>query len=204
MANKHLAFLLAAGVISVVSYAQVVVDGGSVKVTAGQTSVSVQSAPMQQAQASVAVAPIKPNEKTSPTKTVAASAVGIDLPRPESASLDDVIRMEAELDRINKQIAIKEASRKLTGDDSLPEVVSIIMSNDGASATVRYKSQMLRTLKVGDAIGRSGKVVSIDPSGVMVKSAKSSMYLPFYDSNASTVASQGTSMSGNQANFSVR
>lgn len=108
--------------------------------------------------------------------------------RASGAYLDEIIRLEAAIERLNKQAALKDAERKLVGDDTLPFVSAIIIDRDGPSAKVTYPTGLVRTLRQGDIVGEGKKVVSITSNGVLVSKGKSQTYLPFQAATPSAAA----------------
>jgi hypothetical protein len=151
VANK-IVFLLLAGALSGV---------------AGAQSVQV----VQSAQPAVAATPAV---QASPTAAPVAPAA----PKT-SAHLDEIISLDAAIERINKQITLKEAVRKYSGNDALPVVTNVIIDGDGPSARVVYSSGMIRTIRVGETVGEGMKVTAINENGVRVGSGKSATFLPF-------------------------
>lgn len=106
----------------------------------------------------------------------AGAAVQPPLPRPDTRALDEVIRLDAELERLKKQAEIKEASKRLTGGGSdLPVVIAIMTDASGRVAKIRYATGLVRTVRPGDSFGPHGKVTEIDEYGVRVGK---STYLP--------------------------
>lgn len=96
-----------------------------------------------------------------------------------SAHLDEIISLDAAIERINKQISLKEAVRKYSGNDALPMVTNVIIDGEGPSARVVYSSGMIRTIRVGETVGEGMKVTAINENGVRVGSGKSATFLPF-------------------------
>lgn len=97
------------------------------------------------------------------------SAQTVAPPSPQGNTLlDELVSLDASISKLNKQSELKDALRKSTGIESLPQVVSIIIDRDGPSARVAYPSGMVRTLRVGDFLQDGIKVLSIDTGTVYV------------------------------------
>jgi len=111
------------------------------------------------------------------------------LSKASGTHLDELIRLDAAIERLNKQNALKEAERKLSGDESLPIVSSIIIDHNGPSARITYASGLMRTIREGDLVGNGMKVTSITSNGVKVSRNRSVSYLPFQSLYNQTQAS---------------
>lgn len=111
------------------------------------------------------------------------------LPSP----LDDLIRLEAEIEKLNRQAALRDAQKKANpAADDMPAVMSIII-DENATARLKYPSGMIRTVRVGDVIGNDDmRVVSITENGVKLqgqgRQAKTT-YLPLTQSASQTSSS---------------
>ncbi len=85
-------------------------------------------------------------------------------------TLDDMIRLEAELEMLNKRSAIIDMQRRMEAspEQTLPSVASIIVNGGSAVARVVYANGMSRFIAVGDTVGGDYVVTSVTTDGVEV------------------------------------
>lgn len=93
--------------------------------------------------------------------------------------VDDVARIDAEVVRTNKMIELREANRKLSGQEILPQIMTIMADKGGASAQLLFASGLQRTVMEGDVVMDDIKVVSITSSSVQVTGKKGKTFLTF-------------------------
>lgn len=97
--------------------------------------------------------------------------------------IDQIATMEAQIELLNKQIALNEAIAKASesGATTLPKVISVIIDNEGASAEIYYSSGRVRTVSSGDSLTKGVSVTAVTQAGVAVKTLNGEVMLSFHN-----------------------